>query len=143
MLASEHTTWSMEGAYRGTSMIGNSTPLGTYSRTMPEAIWWPWGGVLFLMSEEPLYMAAVLVRTKIPTPLLSLERSLSLSLSLSLALSLSLSLSLALSRSLSLSLSLFRALSHWDRGRTAVLRRRMRYDVSGRMYTCPEERISI
>jgi len=32
----------------------NSTPLGPYSRNMPRALWWPSGGVLFLISEAPL-----------------------------------------------------------------------------------------
>jgi len=41
--------------YRGTSLIRNSAPLGTYSRTMPRVIWLPLGGVRFLMSEVPLY----------------------------------------------------------------------------------------
>jgi len=39
--------------YRGTSLISNSTPLGPCS--MPRALWWPYGGGLFLMSEVPLY----------------------------------------------------------------------------------------
>jgi hypothetical protein len=34
--------------YRGTSLIRKRTPLGTYSRAMPRALWW------FLMSEVPL-----------------------------------------------------------------------------------------
>jgi hypothetical protein len=42
-------------AYRDTTSIKNSTPLGPYSRTMPRALWKPWGGGLFLMSEVPLY----------------------------------------------------------------------------------------
>jgi len=41
--------------YRGTSLIRNRAPLGPYSRTMPMALWKPWGGGLFLMSEVPLY----------------------------------------------------------------------------------------
>jgi len=40
--------------YRGTSLIRNSAPLGTFSRNMPRALWWPLGGGLFLMSEVPL-----------------------------------------------------------------------------------------
>ena len=27
-------------AYRGTSLIRNSAPLGPYSRTMPRPLWW-------------------------------------------------------------------------------------------------------
>jgi len=42
-------------AYRGSSPMRNSAPLGPYSRTMPTALWWPLGGGLFLMSEVPLY----------------------------------------------------------------------------------------
>ena len=34
--------------------LANTPLLGPYSRTMPRAQWWPWGG-LFLMSEIPLY----------------------------------------------------------------------------------------
>jgi hypothetical protein len=41
--------------YRGTSLLRNSAPLAPYSRTMARALWWSWGGVLILMSEEPLY----------------------------------------------------------------------------------------
>ena len=40
--------------YRGTSLRRNRTPLGPYSRTMHRALWWPYGGLLFLMSEVPL-----------------------------------------------------------------------------------------
>ena len=40
--------------YRGTSLIRNSESLGPNSRTMPRALWCPWGGGLFLMSEVPL-----------------------------------------------------------------------------------------
>ena len=40
--------------YRSTSPIRNRHPLEPYSRTMPRAIWWPWGGGLFLMSEVPM-----------------------------------------------------------------------------------------
>ena len=39
--------------YRGTSLMRNNAPLGPYSMTMPRALWWSWGGVLFLMSEVP------------------------------------------------------------------------------------------
>ena len=34
--------------FRGTSLIGNSAPLGPYSRTMPRAVWKPVGGGFFL-----------------------------------------------------------------------------------------------
>ena len=44
--------------YRGTSLIRNSAPLGPYSRTMPRALWWSYGGGRFLMSEVPLYRAS-------------------------------------------------------------------------------------
>ena len=40
--------------YRGTSVMRNSAPLGSYSRTMPRAMWKPKRGGLFLMSEKPL-----------------------------------------------------------------------------------------
>jgi len=41
--------------YRGTSLIRNRPPLGPYSRTMSKGLWWPYGGVIFLESEVPLY----------------------------------------------------------------------------------------
>ena len=40
--------------YWGTFHIFNNAPEGPYSRTMPMALWWSWGGGLFLMSEVPL-----------------------------------------------------------------------------------------
>ena len=42
------------GAYRGTSLIRNCRPLRPYSRTMPRALRWSWGGGAFLMSVVPL-----------------------------------------------------------------------------------------
>ena len=36
-------------------------PLGPYSRTMPKALRWSEGGVLFLMIEVPLYGMSGLV----------------------------------------------------------------------------------
>ena len=41
-------------AYRGTSLISNQPPIGPYGRSMPRALWRPWGGGLFVMSEVPL-----------------------------------------------------------------------------------------
>ena len=41
--------------YRGTSLKRNRRRLGPYSRTMPRALWWSYGGGLFLMSKAPLY----------------------------------------------------------------------------------------
>ena len=38
----------------GTSLMRNTPLLGPYSRTMPEVIWWSYGGGLFLVSEAPL-----------------------------------------------------------------------------------------
>ena len=32
-------------------------PVGPYSEAMPRALWWSYGGRLFLVSEVPLYMA--------------------------------------------------------------------------------------
>ena len=37
-----------------TSLIRNRLPLGPYSRQIPRALRWPYGGGLFLMSEVPL-----------------------------------------------------------------------------------------
>ena len=39
----------------GTSLIRKTLSLGPYGRDMPRALWWPYGGGLFLMSEVPLY----------------------------------------------------------------------------------------
>ena len=38
---------------RGTSLLRNSAPLGPFSRTMPKAIWLPWGGGCFLRVRDP------------------------------------------------------------------------------------------
>ena len=35
----------------GTSLIRNRAHLGLYSRIMPRALWWPYGRLLFLVSE--------------------------------------------------------------------------------------------
>ena len=43
---------------RGTSLIRNSAPLGPYSRPMPRALWWSYGGVGAFMSEVPLHPEA-------------------------------------------------------------------------------------
>ena len=42
------------GGYRGTSLIRNSAPPGLYSKNMHKALWWSWGGGLFLMSVVSL-----------------------------------------------------------------------------------------
>jgi len=42
--------------YRGTSLIRNSAPLGTYGSNMPRALWRPSGGGLFLVSEVSLQL---------------------------------------------------------------------------------------
>ena len=47
--------------YRGTSLVRNSALLGPYSRPMPGTLRWSWGGMLFLMSEVPLYIPRMLV----------------------------------------------------------------------------------
>jgi len=46
--------------YRGTSLIRNRRPLGSYSRTIPRALWGSYGGGHFLMGEVPLYTKASL-----------------------------------------------------------------------------------
>ena len=48
----------------GTSLIGNRTHLGPYSRTMPRALWGAYGDGRFLMSEVPLYGACHGLTTK-------------------------------------------------------------------------------
>ena len=40
----------------GTCEHGNNPPVGPYSTTMSRTLWWSLGGVLFLMSEGPLYL---------------------------------------------------------------------------------------
>jgi hypothetical protein len=42
------------GVYRGTSLIRKRRPLGTFSKPMPRALWWSYGGVRFLMSGVTL-----------------------------------------------------------------------------------------
>jgi len=46
---------SGRGEYSGSSLISNIAPRGPYSKTMPRASRWSEAGVLFLMSEIPLY----------------------------------------------------------------------------------------
>ena len=41
--------------YRGTVLIRNSPPLGSYSRNVPRVLGESWDGGRFLMSEVPLY----------------------------------------------------------------------------------------
>ena len=48
-------TGPAERSFRVTSLIRNSAPLGPYSRTMPRASWRSLEGVLFLVSEIPMY----------------------------------------------------------------------------------------
>ena len=43
------------GGNRGTWLIRNSAPVGYFSRAMPRALWWLYGGLLFLMSEVILW----------------------------------------------------------------------------------------
>ena len=50
----EHTG-SLSPVYRGTSLTRNRTTLGPYSRPMPRALWWSYGGWRCLMREVPLY----------------------------------------------------------------------------------------
>ena len=40
--------------YRVDSLTRNTPLLGPYRRTTPRALWWPEGGGLFCMNEEPL-----------------------------------------------------------------------------------------
>ena len=52
-------------------------PPGTYSRTMPRVLGWSWGGVLFLMSEVPMYsMSPVLTLAAGPIGLKQTESGL-------------------------------------------------------------------
>jgi hypothetical protein len=44
------------GQYRATSLIGNSAPLGPFSRTIPRALRGPRGGALVFISEVPIAM---------------------------------------------------------------------------------------
>ena len=36
----------LHGTYRGTSLLRNNPSLGCYSRLMPRALWWSYGGVV-------------------------------------------------------------------------------------------------
>ena len=38
--------------YRGTSLIRNRTHLGPYSRPLPGALWWSWGGGRFFCARD-------------------------------------------------------------------------------------------
>ena len=58
--------------YMGPSLIRNRHPVGPYSRTMPRALWWSWGGGMFLMSEVPRLARFQLVHSRFPR--LHLER---------------------------------------------------------------------
>ena len=58
---------------RGTSLIRNRVPIGRYSKIMPRTLYCPWGGLMFLMSEETLEMAAA---CKKKTPRLYMGTSL-------------------------------------------------------------------
>ena len=42
------------------------THLEPYSRPVPKALWWLKGGVLFLMSEVPLYGVVLFVMSVVP-----------------------------------------------------------------------------
>ena len=46
-------------AYRGTSLIRNSPPQGSYSRTMPRALWESYGGGGFLGARYPCILQRV------------------------------------------------------------------------------------
>ena len=65
--------------YRGTSLIRNTPLLRPYSRNMPRALWRPYGGGLFLMSEVLLYTWPVLKlsRWKLTTPPVPRQKLLS------------------------------------------------------------------
>ena len=51
----EGTSCALRPTYRGTSLRRNCNLLGSYSMTVPRALWRPWGGLLLLMSEVHLY----------------------------------------------------------------------------------------
>ena len=40
---------------QGSSLIRNNSFLGPYSRTISRAVWWPYGGGVFLTSEVSLH----------------------------------------------------------------------------------------
>jgi len=76
--------------YRSTSPIRNSAPLEPFSRTMPRALWQPFGGRPSLMSEVPLYAATAPAAaeeacTHTHIRIHTLTHSLTLSLTLSLS----------------------------------------------------------
>ena len=49
-------SWLSIKPYRGISPIRNPLPVGPYSRAMPRALWWSWGGWRFLISEVPSHV---------------------------------------------------------------------------------------
>ena len=67
---------SWPSGYRGTLLMGNTTLLGPYSRTVPRALWWSKGGGLFLLSEVPLFSPGCCFR---PGPVRKTMLSLSVS----------------------------------------------------------------
>jgi len=54
-LPGETRHYPLTGDYRGTSLVRNNPTLGPYRKPMSRALWWSYGGGLFLMSEVPLY----------------------------------------------------------------------------------------
>ena len=44
LICTDSPTSSHGEAYRGASLIRERAPLGPFSRTMPRAIWWSYGG---------------------------------------------------------------------------------------------------
>ena len=55
LAATEYSLSMQRADYRGITLIRNRAPLRPYSRIMSRALWWPYGGRLFLMSKIPLY----------------------------------------------------------------------------------------
>jgi len=59
-----HQEGLLPSEYRGTSLIRKSAPLGPYSRSIPRALWWSWGGGGGLLSEVPLHGACMRVKAR-------------------------------------------------------------------------------
>jgi hypothetical protein len=53
--SSYRVTPLIRNCYRVTPLIRNSLLLGPYSKPMPRALCWSYGGCEFLISEVPLY----------------------------------------------------------------------------------------
>ena len=59
--------------YKGTSLIRNIPLVGPHIRTVSRALWWPWGGGVFLMSEATLQPLGLLKGARVPLLVLNTD----------------------------------------------------------------------